>query len=227
MDTLSPILREVLSFPAQNKFTDRILPQLIPLAREYSFKRGSFIYSMGERAEAVYILRKGRIKIGVYSDDGREIIKSVLYKESLFGELALVNRNYRNEFARVIDEETLVLSIKISDVRRLMERSADFSSLVLHLIGKRAQKLEQKYESLIFKDARTRVVELLRELSLRLGKPLVNGIMVKHRLTHQELANMAVVSRQKVTETLNCLKSEGSIHFERNMFIVQSLAKLT
>lgn len=75
----------------------------------------------------------------------------------------------------------------------------------------------------MFKDARTRLVDFIKELANDLGKPVGHEILIKHRLTHQEIANITAISRQKVTTLLNEMKHEDLIHLERKSMLIRDL----
>ena len=72
-------------------------------------KRGEFIYFPNDNSNKIYFIETGRIKIGAYSDDGREIIKAILQKDEIFGELGLVGEQKRNEFAQAMEDTTLCI----------------------------------------------------------------------------------------------------------------------
>jgi CRP-like cAMP-binding protein len=97
---------------------------------------------------------------------------------------------------------------------------------VTKLIGFRLQKTERRLESLIFKDARTRIIDFIVDMGREKGKAIGKEILVKHNLTHQDIANLTATSRQTVTTVLNELKEENLIHLERNQFLIRNIDAL-
>ena len=66
-------------------------------------EKGQYLYFPEDPSTSVFFLKKGRIKIGSYSDDGRESIRAVLQPGEIFGELSLIGEDKRNDFAQAID----------------------------------------------------------------------------------------------------------------------------
>lgn len=84
------------------------------------------------------------------------------------------------------------------------------------------KRLERKMDLLYFKDARTRVVELLVDLARRMGKPEQDTTEISAKLTHEEIAQLTGNSRQSVTTILNSLREEGLIDYDRNKIKVKN-----
>ena len=87
-------------------------------------------------------------------------------------------------------------------------------------------KTERRLESLIFKDARTRIVDFIVDMGNEKGKAIGKEILVKHNLTHMDIANLTATSRQTVTTVLNELKEKDYIHLERNKFLIRDINAL-
>ena len=88
------------------------------------------------------------------------------------------------------------------------------------------KRIDSRLESIMFEDARTRLVKFIKELADDLGMPVGHEMLIKHRLTHQEIANITAISRQKITTLLNELKDVGLIHLERKSLLVHDMKLL-
>jgi len=187
------------------------------------FKKDEFIYFEEEPSDTIYLIANGRVKIGSYTEDGREITKAILSQGEIFGELALIGESKRKEFAQALDENTELCPMGIEDLKSLMADNKALSFKIYKLIGLKIQKLERKVESLVFKDSRTRVVEFLRELAKEKGKKVGFEIMVKNYLTHKDIAALTGTSRQTVTTILNELKDKNIINFNRRQFLIRDM----
>jgi len=93
-------------------------------------------------------------------------------------------------------------------------------------IGKRLKRAESRLESLIFKDARSRIIDFLKDSVERRGRQVGFEMMFKHSLTQQDIANLTGTSRQTVTSVLNELKKDNLIYFTRKSILVRDVAKL-
>ena len=108
----------------------------------------------------------------------------------------------------------------------MMEKNSMLGMKVTKMIGFRLQKIERRLESLIFKDARTRIIDFIVDLGNEKGKPIGKEILVKHNLTHQDIANLTATSRQTVTTILNELKDMDLLYLERNKVLIRNINKL-
>lgn len=194
---------------------------------KHSFvKKNEYIYFPEDPSASIFFLKKGRVKIGTYSDSGKEIIKAILNPGEVFGELSLIGQEKRNDFAISLDNDLVVCSLAMKDMENMIAKNPLIGIKVTKLIGFRLQKIERRFESLVFKDARTRIIEFIIELGREKGKAIGKEILVKHNLTHMDIANLTATSRQTVTTILNELKEKNLIHLERNKFLIRDIDSL-
>lgn len=205
-------------------------PHRVPNMRDkhvfHHYKKDQYIYFAEETSRFVYLIAEGRVKIGNYSSDGKEVIKAILGKGEIFGEMALTGEGKRNDFAQAMDDNTSICPLTIEDMQLLMAQNKSLNFKIFKLIGLRIQKLERRVESLIFKDARTRIVEFLKDLASEKGKKIGYETLVKNYLTHKDIANLTGTSRQTVTTILNELKEKNIINFDRRRFLIRDMELL-
>jgi CRP-like cAMP-binding protein len=195
-----------------------------------TYKRGQFIYMPDHQSNNVYFIKSGRIKIGLFDQDTRtgnvkEIIKSVLHKGDMFGELGLVGQKVRNNFA-VAMEKTELYSIPIEKMQQLMRKDKRFNMLILQVLGRNLLRMQKRVESLVFKDAQARVIEFLLQLAAENGRKVGFEMLVPKFYTHQEIANFTSTSRQTVTTTLNRLRQNNLIYFDRRRLLIRNIDRL-
>jgi len=220
------------AYVAANKVTDFFMPDTVgglnikALPQTMAFKKGEYIYRSNDKSSYLYLVTKGRIKVGVLSDDNKKIIKAVVQKGEIFGELALVGTNTRTDFAQAMSE-VYVQAIPLTTVKELMAQSGTFMEQMLGLVGERLLKTQRRLEMLVFKDARSRIIAFLRDLVLERGRPVGYELLVDKFFTHQEIANLTDTSRQTVTTILNELRDENYIYFDRKRLLVRDVKKLS
>lgn len=189
------------------------------------FKKGDYVYLPNEHADKVYFLTTGKIKIGTYSEDGKEITKAILEAGEVFGELSLLGESKRRNFA-IAMENTETCLVTVTEMNELMREHSGLESFMMKVIGSRLLKMEKRLESLVFKDSRTRVIDFLKELATDKGRKVGFEVEVRGFLTHQEIANLTATSRQTVTTVLNELKKKNIISFNRRRLLVRSMEQL-
>ena len=192
----------------------------------HHYKRGEFIYFPNELSEKIYFIDEGRVKIGSYSQDGKEIIKGVLGSGEIFGVLAIAGEERRKDFAQAMDSKVTLCERTVEEFKCLMMEDKKFSLHITKIIGSRLIRTERRLESLIFKDARTRIVDFLKELGETQGVAIGVETLVRSFLTHQEIANLTGTSRQTVTTVLNELREDNLIYFDRKRLLIRDLENL-
>ena len=190
-----------------------------------TIKRNNFVYIPTDSASHIYMIVKGRIKIGHYLDDGQEVVSAMLTNGEIFGELALAGETHRRDFAQAV-EETVICPLTVEELQALMFENRELSFKILKLVGLRLMKLERKLELLVFKDARTRIIEFLKDASAWKGKKVGFETMIQTNLTHKDIAALTGTSRQTVTTVLNDLKNQNLINFDRKRILIRDLEKL-
>ena len=189
------------------------------------FKKGEYIYLPDEHSDRIYFLTQGRVKIGTYGDSGREITKAILTKGEVFGEMAFLGEDKRRDFAYAM-ENTAVCIVTVDEMRQLMRDHNGLSMFLMKVLGSRMLKMEQRLESLVFKDSRSRIIDLLVEMVEKKGQRVGYEHVVRKFITHQEIANLTATSRQTVTTVLNDLRNRNIITFNRRRLLVRELDQL-
>lgn len=191
-----------------------------------TFKKNECIYQINDRSDKFYFLAKGSIKLSNIADDGRELIKNILHPMAIFGESAIGNQKFRAENAICLEDNIAVASIAVKELRILMIQNRILSNNVIQMMANKLFNTEQKFENLIFKDARSRIIEFLKDSVKKQGRQVGLEMLVKHSLTQQDIANITGTSRQTVTSVLNDLRKENMIHFDRKRILIRDMAKL-
>ena len=186
----------------------------------------SHIYLPDEPSEYIYFLAKGMVKIATHSDEGKEVIKTIIQPLAMFGELGIIGETKRQDMAQALREEVHIFALRVEDLKKLMRSNFVLCDKVMKLFGSRLLRAENKLESLIFKDARTRIIEFIKDSVMVSGRKIGFEMLLKHSLTHQDIANITCTSRQTVTLVLNELRKSDLIYFNRGKILVRDMAKL-
>lgn len=189
-----------------------------------NFKKNDYIYFSSETANKLFLIQTGKIKLGYYTADGEEVVKSILGKGQVFGEKALLGQETRNEFAKVINSKATVCPIDVSMLHTLMRDNQNFALKIYKFLNFRIKKLERRLEILMFKDCKTRVLEFLNDLATDFGvkNEQDNSIEIEHPYTQKDIANLIGTSRPSLNIILNELKEEGVLEFTRAKIILKN-----
>jgi CRP-like cAMP-binding protein len=182
--------------------------------------KGKFIYFPEEPSTIVYLLKRGKVKIGSYGEDGREIIKAVLEPGEIFGELSLMGEGKRRDFAQALTSDVRFCAVSSEEMREILLNHPKLNYEITRMMGERMQRLERRLESLVFKDARQRILDFIYNTAIEKGSKVGIGLKMVHDLTHQDIANLTATSRQTVTITLNELRDKELINFDRKSILI-------
>ena len=190
------------------------------------FTKNTFIYNPGEAADWVYFVIDGAVKTGTINEEGKEVIKNVLYGGEMFGELGLSGMQERPDFAATLKGEAETIRIPVKILKELINKNPEVGLKMIEKLGERITRSEKRLERLIFDDARTRIIAFLKEQAGKNGKKFADETLIRHGFTHQDMANITGTSRQLVTIVLNGLKKENLINFDRSSILIRDLDQL-
>ncbi len=185
------------------------------------FKKDDPIMFPYNSQKSIYLLKKGTVKIGNYTENGEENLKYLLNEGNIFGEMALVDGN-ATDFAIAL-EETIICVMNVDIMKDMMQRNKKINAHIYKLIGWRLRKVENKMASMIFKDSSTRIRDFLQEWANDFGKQDGESLVIKNLLTHKEIGKLTFTSRQTVSTALGKLKRAGQIDYNDKYIRVYNL----
>lgn len=189
-----------------------------------SYKKSDYIYFEEDAANKIYLIEKGKVKIGYYNEDGTEVVKAILSKGELFGEKAILGEEKRDEFAQSLDNQTSICPVGVTTMHELMRDNKNFSLRIYKFIGFKFKKLERRLQLLLFKDSKTRLMEFLEELCTDYGYDCekTGDHVINHPYTQKDIASLIGVSRPTLNILMNELKEENVIDFNRKLIRIYS-----
>ena len=191
------------------------------------YNRHDFLFLPDDMAREIYLIDHGKVKIGYYDDIGDEHIKAILGRGEILGEMALLGQTRHREFAEVVENDTRICKLSVEKAIELTRDYKNFAIEMNRRIGERIQKLERRIEILLFKDARMRLVEFLKDLAQESGRVEKGCTVVEHDYTQQDIASLIGTSRKTVSLLLNELEEEMKIQLRRKRIVINNLKQLT
>ena len=183
-------------------------------------KKNDIIYNQATPINKVYLVSKGKVKVVYYTEDGNEIIKAILTKGELFGEKALLGDHVQNEQAIALTDNTQLCPLSLDKMYELMRDNGRFSLEISKIISFRLKKTERRLERLLFKDAKTRLLDFIKDLIEEQGTSTKDALEINHYYTQNDIANLIGTTRETVTKLLNQFKQEGLLEYSRKTIII-------
>src|SRR5690606_26356132 len=197
------------------------ISQLLSKTNQRKISKYKYVYSPATTPENVYFLVSGMVKVYSLSDQKKEAIKAFLDTPDIFGEHAITGEFLPDEFAVSMQDDTVVLELKRNDFCEMMAHNHKVSEALIAFLGQKVKMMERRLESQIFKNARTRIIDFIKESACKRGKRIGYDLFLKRNLTQQEIANYTGTSRQTVTEVFNELKKSNQIFFNRDKILIR------
>ncbi|MDP6125756.1 MAG: Crp/Fnr family transcriptional regulator [Candidatus Latescibacteria bacterium] len=207
MELTEQALKQVPLFSGLN---DQDLAALAQVTVSKRFPKENLIVLAEDEGNSLFVIVTGRVKVSITSEDGREVIFSLLSDGECFGEMSLLDGQPRSATVTAASD-TDVLMLRRQDFLRLLEQVPQIGIKLLSVFTGRLRRADRKIESLALLDVPSRVVVTLLRLAEDQGKLTDGGILVENRPTHQELANMVGTTRETVSRVLKRLEQQGFI----------------
>jgi CRP-like cAMP-binding protein len=205
---------------------DEELAALNGLLHRKTFSAGSNIINVADRAEQVFILLEGTVKIYVDQIDGSEVILAFLGPGDAFGEMSMVGSGGRS--ANVVAmEECLCLSMDRASFHRCLKSMSGLSYNLVRLMNRRLRLANEQIQALSTLDVRGRVARQILAFAQQYGRKSKDGTLIPLRLTQTDLAALVGASRERVNQVIVDLKEGGTIEVDNSHRItVKSLDSL-
>jgi len=188
---------------------------------EYS--KSQMVFSQGDPANAVFYIQKGKIKLTVVSNNGKEAVIAILDSGDFLGEGCLTTQPLRMATATAISDCSLVRLEKAAMIRVLHDEPA-FSAMFLAYVLSRNMRIEEDLVDQLFNSSEKRLARILLLLSHfgKEGKP--EPVIAK--ISQETLAEMIGTTRSRVSFFMNKFRKMGFIEYNGGLHVNSSLLNI-
>jgi CRP-like cAMP-binding protein len=189
--------------------------------KEYRKKHTIFV--QGDRADAVFYIEKGRVKLTVLSPRGKEAVVAILGSGDFFGEGSLAGQPRRMATATSMTECS-ILRVKKETMMRLLHHERAFSELFISYLLSRNTRIEEDLVDQLFNSSEKRLARILLLLT-RFGKDGQHELVVP-RISQETLADMVGTTRSRVSLFMNKFRKLGLIDYNGGLHVHSSLLNI-
>jgi CRP/FNR family cyclic AMP-dependent transcriptional regulator len=210
--------------PLFSELGDRDLEKIIQVATKQKYHKDNIILIEEEVGSTMFIILSGRVKISRISDDGREVILSILSEGDFFGEMSLLDGHTRSASVTAIEESELLV-IRREEFLQILR---DFPQIAINLLKELAQRIRKSDEhikSLSLQDATGRVATTLLRIAEDSGVFRRGQVEIAELPLQQDLANMAGTSRETISRVIKSLTEEGLLKKSSGKIIILDYEK--
>lgn len=201
------------------------LNHIAEISEIITFYEDQVIFLDAQEADALYIVKSGRVRIEQNYRDGRKKTLAVLTSGSFFGEMALITSTQRCASA-IADEETELVRVSKEDFLNCLKDNTEACFGILEVLCERLKMADAEISNLTFRNLPGRIVYKLFELADQFGTPDLDGTTIRLQLTHYDLADMVGTNRESVSKYISKFKSEGSIKIHKKWITILDRSKL-
>ena len=176
------------------------------------YRRDQIVFSQGEPADLVFYIQKGKVKVTVVSEQGKEAVVAILGTDELFGEGCLAGQTRRIATVVTMTELVIVRLGKAAIVHVIDQEPAFSGMLIAHLLG-RGIRVEADLVDQLFNSSEKRLARLLLLLA-NFGKETEPEPIIA-KISQETLAQMIGTTRSRVTFFMNKFRKLGLIDYKR------------
>lgn len=194
-------------------------------ARRCSVRRGEICFLQGSRAEEMYVLTSGTVKLVRTDADGRQVILQVVEPSELFGYVGMFDGGTHPVSAEVV-RDSRFLAWNQETVDQLMRVHPAIMRNGLRLLANHLDQNWERYHDLVTARIEQRIARTLLRLMHRQPEHDAGESANTVELLHQDLADLAGTNMYTVSRILCRWKRLRVIETLRGRVVIRSLPKL-
>jgi CRP/FNR family transcriptional regulator, cyclic AMP receptor protein len=211
--------------PAFAELAAEDLQEVSHVAVPRSFGSGQAIFREGDESDTCYVVHSGRARAVREHSAGRLITLATFGPGDIFGELAMFDQERRSATVETV-EDTEVIAILGSDMRRLVRAHPDIAVKLLTALGRRLRETNDRLTRQSFQTVQSRVASVLAELVAAARSEGASETDVLITATQTDLAQLAGSSRESASRFLAVLERAGIITQGRGKLTVHDPGRL-
>jgi CRP/FNR family transcriptional regulator, cyclic AMP receptor protein len=196
--------------PLFSSLKDEELEAISKVSLVKNYPKDKLILIADEEGDALFIIRSGKVKVTSFSESGKEVIFSLLSEGDFFGDMSLLDGKPRSASVVTLEESSVYILRRV-DFNRIVEKHPNIALKLLMELTSRLRKADERIESLALLNVSGRVAGILLQLAEESGRKTPEGILIRSRPTHQDLANMVGTTRETVTRILKQMETRNYI----------------
>jgi len=182
------------------------------------FRKNETIFHEEETNTYMYIIVFGKVKVVRTDKSGKETIFAMHQSGDFFGEMSLIDGK-TTPASVIATEESLIGIISKENFHLLLLTQEKILDQLLEVLCSRVRESWRRIQMLNSKYASQRIKMLFLMLSERYGVKTSDGMTLDIALTHQDIADMAGLTRESATRVIDKWLKDGEISILKNKVI--------
>lgn len=195
------------------------LAALANAALRQIYQKGQEVFSQGQKARKMFLIKAGRVKLSKLTETGEEFTLDIRKAGDFLGENMLLEDTHYPLTAACL-EDTLVCGFEKSGFENLVLENPNIGLQVIKNLSKRIDWLTSRVGSLSLSNLEDRLYDVLTQVAQEHGIKSQKGSLIQFPLTHEELGFLVGAHRVSITRALKALKESGKIIQEGRTLIL-------
>jgi CRP/FNR family transcriptional regulator, cyclic AMP receptor protein len=184
------------------------------------YRKGQVVFSQGDTGDAVFYIQKGKAKLTVVSEQGKEAVIAILGTDEFFGEGCLAGQSQRIATVTAMTDSVIARLEKSAIIKVIHQEPAFSEKFIAHLLG-RSIRVEADLVDQLFNSSEKRLARLLLLLA-NFGKEGAPEPVIA-KISQETLAEMIGTTRSRVSFFMNKFRKLGFIEYNGGIKIHSSL----
>jgi len=185
-----------------------------------NFQKGQIVFKQGEAADTVFYIQKGKIKLTVLSEQGKEAVVAILEAGQFFGEGCMNGHKLRISTTTTMEDCVITAITKPAMIKALHDQP-NFSELFMTYLLTRNSRIEEDLIDQLFNSSERRLARLLLLLA-NFGKE-GSPQPISPNISQETLAEMVGTTRSRVSHFMNKFRRLGLISYNGQIEVHSSL----
>jgi CRP/FNR family cyclic AMP-dependent transcriptional regulator len=184
------------------------------------YRSGQTIFTQGDKADAIFYIQRGHVKLTVMSNGGKKAVIGILHQGDLFGEGCLTHKSLRTSTATVIQLSNIT-RVKRADIDRTIHREPAFAKLFISHLLFRIGRVEEGFVDQVCITSERRLARILLLLA---GYGMQsNADPDLPKVSQETLAEMVGTTRSRVSHFMNHFREMGYIDYNGSLHVHEGL----
>jgi CRP/FNR family cyclic AMP-dependent transcriptional regulator len=181
---------------------------LAPYVHTQRYRRGAFLFHVGEVADQLFWLYQGIVKVSALAREGSERLLNIFWPGDSFGMICVSSDQHRLGVAQALAPVS-VLTTTRNGLAQLLRLCPDLATDLWQDLLDQQRRITLRIEALLSADTGERLLALLLDMGQRYGSPTPNGYRLAADLTQDDIAHLAGLNRSTTSLLINRYRRDG------------------
>jgi CRP-like cAMP-binding protein len=192
---------------------------LVHVARSRGLRPREELFHKGDEGSAVYVVTRGRLKALTTSEEGDDVVFSILGPGEVVGEIAFLGSARRTATVVALAESEL-LSLDRRDFLAFLKRHPEAAIKLLSVVADRLKHVSELVEDTLFLNLPIRLAKKLVNYASMYGSDGDGGLRIDLKLSQEEWGDLVGATRESINKQMRSWADEGLLRVEHGYVVL-------